>query len=95
MKILESMAACVPVVSTSVGCEGLNVEDNIHLLTADDPEKFAACIMVLFENENIRKRLVARALKLVREQYDWKLIAKIHDSLYEKITNFSRPDLFL
>jgi len=43
LKILESMALGRPVVSTTIGCEGLEVEHDQHLLIADGPEEFAAC----------------------------------------------------
>ena len=42
LKILESFAHRVPVVSTTIGAEGLQVEHGVHLLLADDPEAFAA-----------------------------------------------------
>jgi sugar transferase (PEP-CTERM/EpsH1 system associated) len=41
LKILEAMSAGIPVVSTSVGCEGLQVQPGRHLLVADTPEDFA------------------------------------------------------
>ena len=47
VKILESFAHRVPVVSTSLGAEGLDVEDGVHLLIADDPEQFAAAVVRL------------------------------------------------
>jgi len=89
LKILEAMAAGLPVVSTSIGSEGLAVEDNRHLLLADDPGTFADRIMLLFENEIIAEELVANACELVRARYDWKLIAKTSEILYEKATNRS------
>ena len=50
LKILESFAHRVPVVSTSIGAEGLRVEDGVHLLLADDPDGFAAaCERLLTE----------------------------------------------
>ena len=47
VKILESFAHRVPVVSTTLGAEGLDAEDGVHLLLADDPEEFAAATVRL------------------------------------------------
>ena len=47
VKILESFAHRVPVVSTTLGAEGLDVEDGVHVLLADDPDEFAAAIVRL------------------------------------------------
>ena len=47
LKILESFAHRVPVVSTTLGAEGLDVRDGVHLLLADDPDAFAAATVRL------------------------------------------------
>ena len=44
LKILESFAHRIPVVSTTIGADGLDVEDGVHLLLADRPEEFARCL---------------------------------------------------
>jgi glycosyltransferase involved in cell wall biosynthesis len=61
LKILESFAHRVPVVSTSIGAEGLQVEDGVHLLLADDPDTFAAACQRLLREPDLRKRLVDAA----------------------------------
>ncbi len=50
VKILESFAHRVPVVSTRLGAEGLEVEDGVHLLLADGPEDFAAATVRLLRD---------------------------------------------
>lgn len=58
IKILEAFAHRIPVVSTTVGAEGLDVEHERELLLADDPAEFAsACISVLTDDD-LRRRLV-------------------------------------
>lgn len=89
LKILEAMAAGVPVVSTSVGCEGLAVEDKVHLLIADDPVTFADRIALLFENRELAATIASNARELVRARYDWKQIAKTSDHLFKKAENLS------
>ena len=70
LKILEAMAAGVPVVSTPLGAEGLNVRDGADILLSDTPAGFADCIAAL-EAGIVRRRLVQAALELVEKQYDW------------------------
>ena len=70
LKILESFAHRVPVVSTTVGAEGLEVVDGVHLLLADDPDAFAAACQRLLTEPDLRKRLVDAAEMLYREQFE-------------------------
>ena len=75
LKILESFAAGTPVVSTSKGAEGLEVEDGRHLLIADTPGEFAAAVIRLREDTRLYHRLREKALALAREKYDWPVLA--------------------
>jgi glycosyltransferase involved in cell wall biosynthesis len=69
-KILESFAHRVPVVSTTIGAEGLDVVDGVHLLIADDPEAFAAACERLLTEPDLRAALVAEAEKFYRERFE-------------------------
>ncbi|HLZ29325.1 MAG TPA: glycosyltransferase family 4 protein [Chloroflexota bacterium] len=69
-KILEAFACRTPVVSTTLGAEGLAVEHGRHLLLADDPVDFASAILSLVETPALRERLVEPAYDLVRAEYD-------------------------
>jgi glycosyltransferase involved in cell wall biosynthesis len=68
-KILESFAHRVPVVSTTVGAEGLQVVGGVHLLLADDPEAFAAACERLLTEPDLRRHLVDAAEELFRDCY--------------------------
>ncbi len=70
VKILESFAHRVPVVSTTLGAEGLDVEDGVHLLLADDPEKFAAATVRLLGDPGLRVRLTEAAEARYLDRYD-------------------------
>jgi polysaccharide biosynthesis protein PslH len=74
LKILESMALGRPVVSTSIGCEGLDVRHNVHLLIADDAQSFAACVARLLQDSALRERIATEARNLVVQKYDWPAI---------------------
>jgi glycosyltransferase involved in cell wall biosynthesis len=70
IKILESFAHRVPVVSTTLGAEGLDVEDGVHLLLADDPEEFASATLRLLGDAPLRVRLTEAARARYLERYD-------------------------
>ncbi|MCP5119375.1 MAG: glycosyltransferase [bacterium] len=71
LKIYESMAAKVAVVSTSVGAEGLEVKapDNIRL--ADSPREFAGHCIELLESATERERMAEAGWQLVSGRYSW------------------------
>ena len=71
LKILESFAHRIPVVSTTVGADGLDVEDGVHLLLADRPEEFARACRRLTEDQVLTRRLVDAAERLYLERYEW------------------------
>ena len=71
LKILEAMAAGVPVVSTRLGAEGLDVRNGENILIADSNEKMTDAIISLVESEEHRKRLSAGGRDLVSAHYDW------------------------
>jgi glycosyltransferase involved in cell wall biosynthesis len=70
VKILESFAHRVPVVSTTLGAEGLDVEDQVHLLLADEPEEFAAATVRLLGDAGLRTRLTEAAEAFYIDRYD-------------------------
>ncbi len=90
LKILEAFAAGRPVVSTSIGCEGLAAADGEHLLIADDPDAFADAVVRLLEDGDLCRRLAASALTLVRERYDVAAIGRRLLASYETLTSSSQ-----
>jgi len=71
LKILEAMAMRKPVVSTSLGCEGLEVEPGKHLLLANDPETFAQHVIELLQDPEKRQALGNAGRALVEATYSW------------------------
>ena len=84
VKILEAMAMGVPVVSTTIGCEGLAVRNGEHLLIADTPEAFAIACASLLRDKELSDRLIRNAQRLVLERYDAKVGLQALDKAYER-----------
>ncbi|HEU0026300.1 MAG TPA: glycosyltransferase [Ktedonobacterales bacterium] len=71
LKILEALAMGKAVVTTSLGCEGLDVTSGEHLLVADEPGAFAEAVVSLLHDEARRSRLGAAGRALVEREYSW------------------------
>ena len=71
LKIYEAMAMGIPMVSTTIGAEGLPVRDEEHLLLADTPEEQAAAIIRLLQNPQVAADLAGNALRLVKDHGSW------------------------
>ncbi len=82
LKILESMAAGTPVVTTTVGCEGLDVEAGRHLLVGDTPEAFAGQVSELLADAERRARIARQARVLVEARYDWSRSVELLERVY-------------
>lgn len=87
LKILEAMAAGVPVVSTSVGVEGLDVVDGQHLLVADSPEEFARSVHSVLTRPELASELACEAKRFVRDRYDWSVVGR---SLFDVVDSAVR-----
>ena len=74
LKILDSLAMGLPVVSTSIGCEGLSVRDGSHILIRDDPEQFADAVLRVISDPVLANTLRTNGRRLVEERYDWQRI---------------------
>jgi glycosyltransferase involved in cell wall biosynthesis len=75
LKILESFAHRIPVVATTIGADGLDVEDGVHLLLADSPEDFANACRRLIEDRALARRLIDAAEHLFLERYEWSTVS--------------------
>jgi glycosyltransferase involved in cell wall biosynthesis len=80
LKILEALARGVPVVTTSLGCEGLDLAHERELIVADRPEEFARWLDRLFVDDELCLRLAAEGRKAVEERYDWSRIGSRFDA---------------
>ncbi len=85
IKILEAFAYERPVVSTSIGAEGLEVTHEKNILIADDPSEFADRCIELLRNSGKRQEIASNAYRLVKEKYDIPVFHKKMDEVFEFI----------
>lgn len=75
LKIFEAMAMEKPLVSTTIGAEGLPVNNGRELLLADTPESFAEAVVRVLSEQKLASDLAQRAAALVRAQFGWDRVA--------------------
>jgi glycosyltransferase involved in cell wall biosynthesis len=85
LKIYEAMAAGVPVVSTSLGAEGLAVTQGHDILLADDPERFAAHCLALLDSAPMRTAQSKHARELVSANFSWNRVAALFEDILRNV----------
>jgi glycosyltransferase involved in cell wall biosynthesis len=81
LKIFEAMAMGMPIVSTSIGAEGLPVEDGQNIMLADTAQKFAEATSRLLLNPDQAISLGSRARAFVEANFDWKPVTTQFDRI--------------
>lgn len=76
LKIFEAMAMEKPIISTTIGAEGLPVQNESQLLLADNQADFAAAVVRVLKDEEFAFHLGRRAAVLVRERFGWNRVAQ-------------------
>lgn len=95
LKTLEAMAMALPVVSTSVGAQGLNVISGEHLYIADKPDTFASGILEFLWDRDKAKKIGSNARKFVENHFSWEtIIRNVENKLISKLIKRYNPQLF-
>jgi glycosyltransferase involved in cell wall biosynthesis len=81
LKIIEALANDRPVVTTTLGAEGLGLSPNLHALFADDEEAFAASVVRLLQDEPRSRRIAREGRSFVEERYSWPRVLDRLESL--------------
>jgi glycosyltransferase involved in cell wall biosynthesis len=81
IKAFEAMAMGRPVVSTTLGVEGLDVTDGENYLRADDATSFARSILTLMDDASMRVRLAAAARRLVEDRFSWSRVGRQFEAI--------------
>lgn len=87
IKLIEALGLGLPVVSTQMGAEGIDVVNGDHLLLADDPIEFAHAVCLLLDDEGIRMTLSYNARRLVEEKYQLETIASTLRQYYVQFSD--------
>ncbi|HEX8183712.1 MAG TPA: glycosyltransferase [Blastocatellia bacterium] len=84
LKIYEAMAMEKAIVSTTVGAEGLPVQNGLDLLLADEPEEFADAVVRVLSDQEFANRLGSHASTRVRERFGWDKAAESFAAICQK-----------
>jgi glycosyltransferase involved in cell wall biosynthesis len=75
VKLIEGMALGKTIITTSIGAEGIEAEDNQHLIIADTPEEFAAAITKCLKDTPFKESIGLEAQRLIASKYSNKSIS--------------------
>jgi len=84
VKILDAWCWGLPVVSTSIGAEGLRYKDRSNLLVADNVREFADAVIRLLGNQPMAKTIGSNGRKTVENHYDWRKVYPAWDEVYSQ-----------
>jgi len=91
LKILESIAAGLPVVSTRIGCEGLIFEPGRDLCVVEDEDQMAAALVETIRNPARADELVKSGRKVIDAHYDWSRLADRLEQVWLNVASQSLP----
>jgi glycosyltransferase involved in cell wall biosynthesis len=86
VKILDAWSWGIPVVSTSLGAEGIHVQDGHDILIADQPPALAAAVVRLLEDPQLGQHLRENGRVRVEQRYEWRKTYACWDSVYGALT---------
>jgi len=84
VKILNGLAQGIPIVSTTLGCEGIRVIPGEDVLVADDPAEFAAAVLRVLNEPELARQLSVNGRRLVEAQYDYRNACAPIDEIYAR-----------
>jgi len=92
VKIIDAWGWGVPIVSTTIGAEGIEVRDGENILLADNSADFAAAVARLLQDPALSERLRANGRAWVEERYNWQRIYPAWDEIYRTRMNAGSAD---
>jgi glycosyltransferase involved in cell wall biosynthesis len=90
LKVLDGWSMGKAIVSTTIGCEGLDARNEHNMLVADSPEAFAEATLNLLANPALRERLGRTGRKTVENTYDWSVIQRQLLEAYRTVSSDAR-----
>ena len=89
LKVVEGLAMAKAMVTTSIGCEGVDVRDGEHLLVANAPDAFAAAVVGLLQDRTLAHALGAAGRARMEERYSWELAGGRMEKLFRCVPSES------
>lgn len=90
VRILEAFARAMPVVTTTVGLEGIQAEIGQEVLVHDEPEAFARSVITLLQDPEQQAWFAENGRALAEKRYDWQVVLRQMETVYNR---FSSPQL--
>jgi polysaccharide biosynthesis protein PslH len=84
VRILEALAHGLPIVTTTIGLEGIDALPGRDLLVADSVEDYATAVVRLLKNPGQRNQLAENGRRLAETRYDWRVVLRKMDEIYGK-----------
>ncbi len=88
LKHFGAMAAKLPLITTSVGAEGLGAKDGQEIIIEDNPKDLANAVLKVLNDPDYAKRIADNARRLVEEKFSWYKMGEYLDKIYEKTRAF-------
>ncbi|MAT44665.1 MAG: hypothetical protein CL609_20210 [Anaerolineaceae bacterium] len=82
VRILEAFARQIPVVTTTIGLEGIDAKNGRDVLVADSVDSFAKATLNLLNSESLQQEIAENGRKLVQKKYDWKTVFSALNQIY-------------
>ena len=90
VRILEAFARAMPVVTTTIGLEGIQAQPGRDVLVADTPQDFAEAVIDLLRDKTLQSALASNSRQFVENKYDWQVVLGELDRTYERLAARSR-----
>ena len=87
LKIVEAMAMGRAVVSTTIGCQGLDLVDGTHLLKADDAGGFANAVARLLKDATFTRRIAQQGQRFVLDHFTWSRLGQELETFYRNVVS--------
>lgn len=84
VKIIDGWTWGLPIVSTTIGAEGVAAEHGVNLLLADDPVAFARAVADLFVDPALNQRIAAGGRSTVLKRYNWRIVYRDWERIYQR-----------
>ena len=91
VKILDAWMWGLPIVSTTIGAEGIEIRPGENIFIADEAPSFAAAVLTLLQDDTARARLAHSGRRWLEQAYNWRTIYQAWDKHYPRMQSDEDP----